>query len=140
MKGTLIAIAWLGLAACGGQVSKLPSDDIVYDFDAALITTPTDPTVGAHVSLNLDLTSKSNRDVNADIILRVVGMDGRVMYQQVWSGVEVKQGEEWNLTNGFYPDSDAGRQGWKVELLVRDSAKGVTLFDEDVAQLTFNKS
>ncbi len=140
MKGTFLVAALAVLAGCGGDISKLATDDVVYDFQASLITTPSAPTVGGRVSMNLDLTSNSNRDLNADIVLRVVGMDGRVMYQQVWSAVDFKQGENWNLTQGFYPDSDAGQQGWKVELLVRDHGKGTTLFDEDVAQLNFNKS
>lgn len=140
MKGNLIALSLLALAACGGDISKLPADDAHFDFDAQLLTTPAQPTVGARVDLNLDVTSVSNRDVKTDLVLRVVGADGHIMYQQVWEAVQFNQGEDWNLTQGFFPDSDAGTQKWHVELLVRDHAKGTILFDEAIAQLDFNKT
>jgi hypothetical protein len=141
MKGKLIALAFLALAACGpGSIGTIPTDQAHYDFDAQLLTTPAQPTIGARVDMNLDVTSTSNRDVKTDVVLRVVGADGRVMYQQVWDAVQFNQGEDWNLTNGFYPDSDAGDQKWKIELLVRDHTSQNILFDEAVAQLDFNKS
>jgi hypothetical protein len=141
MKGKLIALAFLALAACGpGSIGKIPTDEAHYDFDAQLLTTPAQPTIGARVDMNLDVTSVSNRDVKTDVVLRVVGADARVMYQQVWEGVQFDQGEDWNLTQGFYPDSDAGAQKWKIELLVRDHVKQSILFDEDIAQLDFNKT
>jgi hypothetical protein len=141
MKGNLTALTLLALAACGpGNVGKIATDEPHYDFDAQLLTTPMQPTVGARVDMNLDVTSVSNRDVKTDVVLRVVGTDGRVMYQQVWSGVQFNQGEDWNLTQGFFPDSDAGAQKWKIELLVRNHNDQSVIFDEDIAQLDFNKS
>ena len=140
MKGTFLAAVMLVLAGCGGNIGKLPSDDPHYSFDAQLLMTPMMPTVGARIDLNLDVTSVSNRDVKTDVVLRVVGADGRVMYQNVWNAVQFNQGEDWNLTQGFYPDSDAGNQKWTIELLVRNHADSSVLFDESIADLNFNKS
>jgi hypothetical protein len=141
MKGNLIGLAFLALAACGpGSISKLPTDDAHYDFDAQLLTSPAQLTVNTRVDLNLDVTSTSNRDVKADLVVKVVGADGKVMYQQVWQNVQFNQGEDWNLTNGFLPDSDAGQQTWKVEMQVLDHASQTVLFDEDIGQLDFGKS
>ncbi len=139
-RSVALGFLLLALAGCGGgEVGALPADLVTYKFDAKVAVNPTAPLANRRVSFNLEVTSSSNKAVKTDIVLKVVSKEGETMYQSVWNEVLFHEGEVWNLTQGFLPDSDAARKPWAVKIIVKNLETNALLFDQSIATLDFNK-
>ncbi len=140
MKGSVnIGLLMLTLAGCSGGVGELGSDAVSYKFGATVAVNPTQPLPNRRVSFNLEVTSASNRPVNADITLKVVSKENETMYESVWADVYFHESEVWNLTQGFLPHADAARKPWAVRILVKHRNSNEVLFNESIATLDFKK-
>lgn len=141
MKKGIVTAAFLLLAltGCGGVAGALPTDDITYKFDATILVNPTVPQANQRVLLNLEVTSSSNRPVKTDIYLKVVSAEGETLYESVWNDVYFHEGEVWNLTQGFLPDSDAGKKAWKVNIRVLNQESKLAMYDQSIGTLEFGK-
>lgn len=140
MKGTVTAgFLLLALTGCRGVASELPADLVSYKFEARVAVNPTTPQANRRVSFNLEVISSSTHKVKTDIILKVVSEQNETMYESIWNDVLFHENEIWNLTQGFIPDSDAGRKPWLVKILVRNIATNETLYNQSIATLDFNK-
>ena len=141
LKGSVtVGVLLLALTGCGnGVAGDLPADAVKYKFGATLVINPTAPQANRRVNFALEVTSESNRAVKTDIFLKVVSQEGETMYESVWNDVVFHENEIWNLTQGFVPDSDAGRKPWMVKILVRNQDTHEPLFDQSIATLDFNK-
>ena len=127
------------LTGCaGGEAGALPDDFVTYKFDATVAVNPTQVEANKRVSFTLEVTSSSNRDVKCDVVLKVVSADGETMYESKWDDVLFHEHEVWNLTQGFLPDSNAGKKAWTVQIVVKDHATGEVLYDKAAATLDFN--
>ena len=139
LKGIVtLGFLTLAVAGCRGAVGELPEDFVTYKFEAKVAVNPTQPLANKRVSFNLEVTSSSNRAVKTDIGLKVINPSGETMYQSTWDEVLFHENEVWNLTQGFLPDSNAGKSAWDVQITVKDHATGNVLFNQSAAKLDFN--
>lgn len=138
-KGTLtLGLVLLAFSGCVGEAEGLPSDEApVYNFAATVAVNPTQLLASQHVSLSLEVTSSSNRAVQADVVLKVISNEKETMYQSRWLDLAFHEHEVWNLTQGFLPDSDAAKKTWVVQIRVTEHATGRVLYDQAVAPLDF---
>jgi hypothetical protein len=142
MSKGLVTLGFLSLAltaGCRGEVGSLPDDFVTYKFDAHVAVNPTQPVPQQRVSFVLEVTSSSNREVRTDVLLKVVSSDGETAYESKWDNVLFHENEVWNLSQGFLPDSNAGKKAWAVQITVQVHETHEILFDQAVSKLDFNQ-
>ena len=128
----------VALTACAGA-ADVHTEDVSYKFEAKVAVNPTAPQANQRVLLNLEVTSSSNRPVKTDITLTVLNAEGQVKYESLWEDVYFHENEVWNLTQGFLPDSDAGKSSWTMRLKVHNKEANVPLLDQSIGTIDFGR-
>lgn len=109
--GLLVSLAGSG---CLGEASALPEELAVYDFTAKV-----EPAAGNATSnsfqVSLEVVSRSNIDVETDVVLKVTRADGSLVTERHFKQVLFHPEEVWVLAGSFVPgNSDRGPLNFEV--------------------------